>query len=113
MKTIAPMDTGVHKQGSGYERTILFADRTDQHGLVLFKVEIRVDRIPEQSFARVSQWTSGEDATWVPIDEMGAIQFWYDVPGWERFASDRTERSTYRLALELLEVAREIHRALV
>lgn len=109
-RVIAPMDTGVHKEGNGYERTILFAEPTEP-GLVLFKVEIRVDRIPESSFARGYEWQPHLQE-WTLVDQIGSAEFWYEVPGWERFASDRTERSTYRLALDVLENLRQAHRAL-
>lgn len=106
MTILAPMDTGVHAAsiGKGYERTILFAEVFGKD-LLLLKVEIRVDRLPEKSFAKISGWNT-DTKEWQEFERFGASRFWYDVPGWERFASDRTDRSTYRVALELLEVVR-------
>lgn len=101
MKHLAPMDTGVHKEGNGYERTILFAEP----GLPLLKFELRVDRIPEKSYAKISEWNAAK-REWDQFENYGASRFWHDVPGWERFSSDRTDRSTYRLALELVEIVR-------
>lgn len=101
MKHLAPMDTGVHKEGNGYERTILFAEP----GLPLLKFELRVDRIPELSYAEIGTWNP-EHQVWELFERFGASRFWHDVPGWERFSSDRTDRSTYRLALELVQLVR-------
>lgn len=105
MTILTPMDTGVHAVGKGYERTILFAERLISPTLVLLKVDIRVDRLPEKSSATISEWNT-DTKEWQEFERFGASRFWYDVPGWERFASDRTDRSTYRVALELLEVVR-------
>lgn len=110
MPTLAPMDTGVHKERNGYERTVLFAEPIGST-LVLFKVDIRVDRIPELSHARVYRWLPGTVPAWHLMHETPPMEFWYDMPSYVRFASDRTARSTWRLALELLEIARSVFRA--
>ena len=107
-----PMDTGVHKVGNGYERTILFTNVRSVHEVLpIVKVDMRVDRIPEQSYAKVYEWSSdprsSQGGSWTEIASYGSMNFWYDMPGADRFASDRTERASWRLAMDLLQAYRD------
>lgn len=93
-------DSGVYTEKAGYQRTTLLSHRTEGGTRVLIKVDIRVDRLPGDSYFIGSVWTSNNG--WVETVRPHSVNYWHSMPGYERAkgsaADHKTRRATYQIA---------------
>lgn len=99
-------DTLPHRQGEGYERTILYRNWDDADPRRLARVQIRIDRSPINSFARVDLWIPATG--WQFIVAVRPDAWWSLMPGYNRAHTHAAERLTLNLADELLDELIEI-----
>lgn len=90
-------DSGVYQLGEGYERVMMI--HTPENRLV--KAELRVDRAPEKSFARGHIWI--HEKGWEPLVVISPNDFWRDMPGYLRWANDRSDVESFRLSARIFE----------
>ena len=88
-------DTGVYPDGEGYERTILFSTTNSDNTRRLIKIDLRVDRIPGDSFLIGSEWSTEQG--WIEKTKPHDVTFWSAMPGYARHKSSATERETFTL----------------
>lgn len=99
-------DSGVYQAGEGYQRTLLFTNWSTNNTRRLAKVDLRIDRIPGDSYAIVSVWNT--DRGWVEVLRPHTVTYWHSMPGYTRHEGTRTEEETYRLAASLIEQIEEL-----
>lgn len=90
-------DSGVYQEGEGYGRLMMI--HTPENRLV--KAEMRIDRAPEKSFARGEVWVPATG--WQPLVTIPHTEFWKSMPGYLRWANDRSDVETFRLAAWIFE----------
>lgn len=90
-------DTGVHQNGDGYERLMLVHMGNNE----LFRAWVRVDKAPENSFARGDVWIPSTG--WQAIATLPAHEWWKSVPGYLRWSNDSSDVATYRLLVRIFE----------
>ena len=88
-------DTGVYPDGEGYERTVLFSITNPDNTRRLLKVDLRVDRIPGDSYLIGYEWST--DYGWIEKTQPHNVTFWAEMPGYARHKSSRTEEATFSL----------------
>lgn len=90
-------DTEVHQNGNGYERCML----VHMNDNTLFRAWVRVDRAPEDSFARGDVWIPATG--WNRLVTLPATDWWKSVPGYLRWSNDSSDVATYRLTVQIFE----------
>lgn len=88
-------DSGVYPDKEGYERTVLFSFQNPDGTRRLLKVDMRIDRIPGDSFLIVSEWST--DDGWIEKSKPHNVTFWSEMPSYARHKSSRTEEATFSL----------------
>lgn len=107
-------DTGVYREGQGYERVLVVTDWHREQKSWLAQVHIRVDRNPTDSFAEGSVWlgqstrTVGREPGWEPVHATNPVDWWRTMPGYLRWSHDTSDRDTLRLAAELMTRMRSL-----
>lgn len=96
-------DTEVHPVGDGYEREVLVQEWNPNDMFQVAKIEIRVDRKPEDSYAKISVWVSGSGGGWNQIAQIASTEFWVTVPGWQRWSSSKADTRTAYLTNILVQ----------
>lgn len=99
--SITTADTECHRQGEGYERTLIFQKWDSNNVRRLARVQIRVDRFRQASFANVDVWipTSG----WQYVTSVPQEEFWEQMPSYTRGQTRHADRETLNLADELID----------
>lgn len=99
-------DSGVYQEGQGYERLILVRGWDTDEPQRLARIHIRVDRVPDLSFARLVAYEHP-----ITLDEQPAVNislppadFWREMPGYLRWANDSSEDKTWALAERLVKI---------
>lgn len=103
-KTSVPVDSGVYQEGQGYERILLVRDWNANDRTITGRVHLRVDRVPEFSFAKFEVWDNGL-SDWRLMFQLAPSAFWSEMPGYLRWARDTSESKTWGLAMRLRDQA--------
>lgn len=98
-------DTEVYQDGEGYERVLLVIGWDPANERRIAKIHIRVDRVPGNSFALGSVWTTHG---WVPFLSRNSVLFWSLMPGYTRWKQDHAESKTFGLAVEIVDRLRVV-----
>lgn len=93
-------DSGVYEQGEGYERVVIINGWHPDKKRMMAKFHIRVDRVPGHSFANTEVWTG--ERGWQVVAMVDHRDFWQTMTGYRRWANDRSDQDTQRLASDMV-----------
>ncbi len=99
-------DSGVYQQKQGYERLMLVSHWNPEDDMQLARIWIRVDRIPAESFAQADIYTL--DGGFQKVVVIPHQDWWWDMPGYLRWAQDTSGVKTHRLATRLVDELRRV-----
>lgn len=94
-------DTENHRQGEGYQRTMILVQWDKRDPRRMARIKVRVDRRPENSYARADVWV--ESTGWQEVTAIGPDKFWYNMPGYTRGQTTKADIAVLNLVDELVD----------
>jgi hypothetical protein len=99
-------DTECHRQGDGYERSLIVSGWDESDVRRIARVKIRVDRFRANSYANVDVWVPATG--WNYITSAPQEEWWDKMPGYTRSQTLASNRETLNLVDDLVERLIEI-----
>lgn len=88
-------DTGIYPEFQSYSRTVILSGWHPDEPRMLGRVSATIHRLPSESRATGSVWVP--DGGWVVLIDYPNVLFWHDMPGHERWQSDKAKQKTNQL----------------
>lgn len=93
-------DTECHRQGEGYERTLVLGAWDPDNPARTARAQIRVDRYPANSYAHIDVWVPATG--WQYVTSAPAEDWWEAMPGYTRGQTAHADRDTMNLVDDLV-----------